>query len=74
MSEYIFVTNIFKCSYIFVTLWSVHPLGAGLVNVHFPEFTFVLDITQPTIGEYVSVGGLGNEHFLEVTSVLAANN
>ena len=53
---------------------SVSPWGQGLGNVHFLEFTFVLDITRPTIGEYVSVGGLGNENFLEVTSVLAANN
>ena len=35
----------------------VRPLGAGLVNVHFPEYIFVLDITLPTFGEYVSVGG-----------------
>ena len=33
------------------------PFGAGLVNVRFPECTFVLDITLPTFGEYVSVGG-----------------
>ena len=41
----------------------MRPSAAGLVNVHFPECTFVLDITLPTFGEYVSVGaGLVNMH------------
>ena len=52
----------------------MRPSGAGLVNVHFPECTFVLNISLPTIREYASVGGclcagLGNEHFLEGTFV-----
>ena len=63
-----------------VSVWSVsvRPPGAGLENVHFLEYIFVLDIHCQQLGKMCQLegvcapfgAGLENVHFLEYTFVL----
>ena len=56
-----------------MSVWRVseRPSGAGLENVHFREYTFVLDIHCQQLGKMCQLEGVcapfefGNVHFLE---------